>query len=75
VSSWLFARIITRSNKVNKTHNYITLYVISTVKILSHNDPLFCVILLISDNFSRHNIKAPWRWCRSTETCRSVCNI
>jgi len=26
-------------------------------------------------NFSKHNIKAPWRWCRDTETCRSICNV
>ena len=32
-------------------------------------------IIVIFYNFSKHNIKAPWRWCRGTKTCRSVCNI
>jgi hypothetical protein len=69
--------------------NYITNYyrllncicshchISSTAHILSYSDLLFYVILTILTlyNFSERNIKAPWRWCRSTVTCRSICNI
>jgi len=51
-----------------------TTSILSTAQILSYNDLLFYIILIFY-NFSKHNIKAPCRWCRSTETCRSVCNI
>jgi hypothetical protein len=39
--------------------------------------PLFYIILiiLIIHNFSKHNIEVSWKWCRHTETCRSLCNI
>jgi len=32
-------------------------------------------VILIFYNFSKCSIKAPWRWCRGTKTCRSNCNI
>ena len=25
--------------------------------------------------FNKRNIKIPWRWCRSSEICRRVCNV
>jgi len=52
-------------------------HILSTAQILSYNDLMFYVILkiVIFSNFNKNIIKAPWRWCRSTETCKSVCNI
>ena len=49
---------------------------IYTAHILSYNDLLnYAVsIILIFYNFNKRNIKAPCRWCRSTKSCRSVCN-
>ena len=49
----------------------------STAHILSQNDLLFCVIsiILIFRNFNKRNIKATWRLCRNSGTCRRVCNI
>jgi len=47
------------------------------MQLLPYNDLMFYAILLflVSYNFSKRNIKTPWRWCRSTETCSSVFNI
>jgi len=52
-------------------------HVLLKANIVSSNHLLFYVILiiLIFYNFSKRNIKAPWRWYRSAETCRSVCVI
>ena len=57
-------------------YTYIKLYYLSTAHILSYNDLLnYAVsIILIFYNFNKRNIKAPCRWCRSTKSCRSVCN-
>jgi len=31
--------------------------------------------MLMICNFSKHKVKTPWEWCRSTETCRSIYKI
>jgi hypothetical protein len=51
--------------------------ILSTAQILLDSALLFYVILIIVIffNFSKHNIKTPWIWCKITETCRDVCNI
>jgi hypothetical protein len=51
------------------------LYIVYWSDFIVHNDILSYVIWIVFYNFNERNIKAPWRWCRSNETCRSVRNI
>jgi len=53
---------------------YILLYILPMVQISPHNDLLFCIIVIFYD-FSKCNTWAPWKWCRSTKTRRSICNV
>jgi O-antigen ligase len=39
----------------------------------AHIITVLCILIFY--NFSKRNIKAPWRLCRSSKMCRSVCNI
>ena len=36
---------------------------------------LLLYIILMFYNFSKHSLRDPWWWCRSTKTWTSICNI
>jgi len=67
----------THQNRTFKLHVQPLPHFINSTNCITQrfNFSFTILITLIFYNFSKRNIKAPWRWCRSTETCRCVCNL
>ena len=55
--------------------NYTAMHGSKNIKHRFYHTVYVILKILIFYNFIKRNIKASWRWCRSTETGRSVCNI